>query len=73
MAIYYTDQQKTKIREWLLELREILTPDKFAPNRERARELVSLLDQRPTHPTCLIAYEFGRVRHIWRRLESQSA
>jgi hypothetical protein len=73
MAIYYTDRQKDEIRAWLLELREIVTPDKFAPNRERARELVALLDEHPTHPACIIAYEFGRLRRVWRRLENQAA
>jgi hypothetical protein len=72
MAIYYTDRQKDEIRAWLLELREIVSPDKFAPNRERAHELVALLDQHRVHPACLIAYEFGRLRRIWRRLDAQS-
>jgi len=72
MAIYYTDQQKTKIREWLLELREIVTPDKFAANRERARELVKYLDDCKLVPTSIVHDEFQRVRRIWRRLDAQS-
>jgi hypothetical protein len=32
---------------------------------------VSLLDQRPTHPSSLIAYEYARVRRIWRRLAEE--
>jgi len=72
MAIYYTDQQKTKIREWLLELREIVTPDKFAANRARARELVKYLDDCKLVPTSIVHDEFQRVRRIWRRLDAQS-
>jgi hypothetical protein len=73
MAIYYTDRQKDEIRACLLELRQIVMPDKFAANRDRACELVAFLDERPTHPACLIADEFGRLRRIWRRLENQAA
>jgi hypothetical protein len=72
MAIFYTDQEKAEIVGWLLELREIANPVDFPVHRERARELVSLLDERPTHPACLIADEFGRLRRIWRRLEKRS-
>jgi hypothetical protein len=79
MAIYYTDQQKKQIGEWLLELREIVTPgdfniaspSEFSPKRDRARELVALLDQCRVHPASLIAYEFDRVRWIWQRLEAK--
>jgi hypothetical protein len=60
------------IRAWLIELREIVTPDGFAAKRERARELVPFLDEHPTHPACIIADEFGRLRRIWRRLEAQA-
>jgi hypothetical protein len=72
MAIYYTDRQKDEIRAWLLELRQIVMPDKFAANRERARELVAFLDERPTHSACIIACEYQRVRKNWRRLEAQA-
>ena len=71
MAIYYTDQQKAEIAGWLLELREIVNPADFPANRTRARELVSLLDQHKVHPASLIAYEYARVRRIWRRLEKR--
>jgi hypothetical protein len=72
MAIYYTDQQKDEIRAWLLELRRIVNPVDFPANRDRARELVSLLDQHPTHPACLISCEYQRVRKLWRRLDAQA-
>ena len=71
MAIYYSDKQKDEIREWLLELQAII-PDRFIAKRDRARELVALLDENPTHPACLIADEFGRLRRIWRRLDAQA-
>jgi hypothetical protein len=71
MARYFTDREKAEIREWLLELREVVNPVDFPANRDRARELVSLLDQRPTHPSSLIAYEYARVRRIWRRLAEE--
>ena len=72
MARYFTDREKSEIREWLLELREIVTPDGFAAKRDRARELVAVLDKHPTHPACLIADEFSRLPKIWRRLETQA-
>jgi len=72
MAIYYTEEQQDQIRSWLLELRRIVTPNEFPTHRDRARELVSLLDQHRVHPASLIAYEFGRLRKIWRRLEKRS-
>ncbi|MGD0522495.1 MAG: hypothetical protein ABR866_17785 [Candidatus Korobacteraceae bacterium] len=71
MAIYYSDKQKDEIREWLLELQAII-PDRFIAKRDRARELVALLDENPTHPACLISYEYQRLRKIWRRLETQA-
>jgi len=78
MAMYYTDEQKRQIGEWLLELREIVTPgdfntaspSEFSPKRDRARELVAQLDKRKVHSASLIAYEFDRLRRIWRRLEA---
>jgi hypothetical protein len=72
MAIYYTDRQKDEIRAALIELQQIVNPVDFPAARERARELVSFLNEHPTHPACLIASEFGRLRHIWRRLERQA-
>jgi len=72
MAIYYTDRQKDEIRAWLLELRQIVMPDKFAPNRERACELVKYLDDCKLVPTSIVHDEFQRVRRIWRRLEAQA-
>jgi hypothetical protein len=30
MARYFTDREKAEIRDWLIELREIVPPDKFA-------------------------------------------
>jgi hypothetical protein len=71
MMIYYSDKQKDEIREWLIELQAII-PDRFIAKRDRARELVKRLDQRPTHPACLIADEFSRLRRIWKRLEAQA-
>ena len=71
MAIYYSDKQKDEIREWLLELQAII-PDRFIAKRDRARELVALLDQRPTHRCCTIDDEYQRVRKVWRRLERQT-
>jgi len=80
MAIYYTDQQKKLIGGWLLELREIVTPDdfntaspsQFNPKRDRARELVALLDQYKLPRFSAIVDEYDRVRRIWRRLEANS-
>jgi hypothetical protein len=72
MAIFYTDQEKAEIVGWLIELRQIVTPDGFAANRERARELVALLDQYKLVPTSIVHDEFQRVRRIWRRLESEA-
>jgi hypothetical protein len=71
MARYFTDREKAKIQGWLLELQAII-PDRFIAKRDRARELVALLDENPTHPACLIADEFGRLRRIWRRLDAQA-
>ena len=70
MAIYYTDRQKDEIRAWLLELREVVTPDGFAPNREQARELVRRLDRLKFEPTSIIDDEFRRLQRIWRWLEA---
>jgi hypothetical protein len=72
MARYFTDREQAQIRAWLLELRRIVNPVDLPAHRERACELVSLLDQRPTHPACIISYEFCRLRKIWRRLECQA-
>ena len=72
MAIYYTDEQKAQIGEWLIELREVVNPVDFPVHRHRARQLVALLDERPTHPACLIAYEYERLRRIWKRLEAEA-
>ena len=72
MTIYYTDRQKNEIRAWLLELRQIVMPDKFAANRERARDLVGYLDSCTLVPTSVVHDEFKRVRRIWRRLEAQA-
>jgi hypothetical protein len=72
MARYFTDGEKAEIQGWLLELREIVTPNEFPTHRQRACKLVALLDQRPTHPACVISYEYKRVRKIWRRLDAQS-
>ena len=71
MARYFTDREKAKIQGWLLELQAII-PDRFIAKRDRARELVALLDENPTHPACLISYEYQRLRKIWRRLETQA-
>jgi hypothetical protein len=70
MMIYYTEEQQDRIRCWLIELRRIVNPVDFPAHRDRARELVALLDEHPTHPACLIGCEYKRVRKIWRRLES---
>lgn len=72
MAIYYTDEQKNQIRGWLMELRSIVTPANFSAHRDRARELVGRLDKHPTHPACLIASEFSRLRRIWQRIETEA-
>jgi hypothetical protein len=72
MANYYTDQEKDKIREWLIELRVIVTPIDLPTHRDRARELVRQLDRISVEPTCVIALEFRRVRRIWRRLAAQA-
>jgi len=59
-------------------LREIVTPDDFntvSPSqvkRDRARELVALLDQYKLHRFSAIVDEYGRVWWIWRRLEANS-
>lgn len=71
MAIYYTERQKNEMAEWLLKLRGILNPSAFPANRARARELVDLLTQRRVHPASEFAYEFDRLRRVWRRLEAQ--
>jgi hypothetical protein len=78
MTIYYTDGQMKQLGKWLIELRAIVTPGdyniasprEFLPNRERARKLVSLLDKYRTDPYCDFAYEYSRLRPIWRRLEN---
>jgi hypothetical protein len=77
MTIYYTDRQEKQLGKWLIELRHIVTPgdyniaslSEFLPNRDRARKLVSLLDKYKTDPYCEFAYEYSRLRPIWRRLE----
>jgi len=80
MARYFRDEQKKEMAEWLLELREIVTPDdcntasssEFRPNRNRARELVRLLDSQRADPHSDFDYEYDRVRWIWGRLEASS-
>jgi hypothetical protein len=72
MTIYYTDTQKAEIAKWLLELRRIVNPIDFPVHGDRARELVSLLDQRPTHTASLISYEYARLRRIWRQLDAHA-
>ena len=80
MAIYYTDQQKKQIGGWLLELREIVTPNdlristpsEFRAKRDRAKRLVALLDQHKLPRHSDIANDYDRVRRIWRRLEADS-
>ncbi|MGE5114534.1 MAG: hypothetical protein ACM3JB_27045 [Acidobacteriaceae bacterium] len=71
MARYYTPQQQAAIKSWLCELQDII-PDQHPAKRDRATKLVGLLDAHPSHPASLITYEFGRLRAIWRRLESSS-
>jgi hypothetical protein len=63
------DDDKDQIRQWVLELREIVTPDKYPVKRERAREVVALLNQFRFEPTSIIADEIERLAIIWRRLE----
>jgi len=80
MTIYYTDGQKKQLGEWLIELREIVTPgdyntaspSEFLPTRDRARKLASLLDKYRTDPDSMFADEYDRVRRIWQRLELQA-
>jgi hypothetical protein len=69
MARYFTDREKDEIRAALIELQQIVNPFDFPAKGEQARKLVAFLDERPTHPACLIAYEFGRLRRLWNRLE----
>jgi hypothetical protein len=59
-------------------LREIVIPDDFntvSPSqlkRDRARELVALLDQYKLPRFSAIVDEYDRVWRIWRRLEANS-
>jgi hypothetical protein len=59
-------------------LREIVIPDDFntvSPSqlkRDRARELVALLDQYKLARFSAIVDEYDRVWWIWRRLEANS-
>jgi hypothetical protein len=78
MTMYYTDREEKQLCKWLLELRDIVTPGdndtassgEFLPRRDRARKLVGLLDKYKTDPHCGFAYEYSRLRPIWRRLEN---
>jgi DNA invertase Pin-like site-specific DNA recombinase len=71
MATYYPEDQQNQIRNWLLELRGLLNPVGFSDNRDRAHELVRLLEQIRPEPTSIIATEIDRLRRIWRRLADQ--
>ena len=72
MARYYTPEQKAEMEAWLLELRGIIHSGMFEACRDRALELVRLLDAHPTHRASEFSFEFERLLNVVRRLERQS-
>ena len=68
MARYYTPEQQAAIQSWVCELQDIV-PDRYPAKRNRAWQLVDLLEAHPTDPYCLIEYEFRRLKTVWRRLD----
>lgn len=71
MARYYTPVERERMARWLLELQGIVHGGMFEACRERALELVCLLEAHPTHWASEFNYEFERLLNVVRRLERQ--
>ncbi len=72
MARYYTPEQKADMVGWLLELQDIIHSGRFEARRDRALDLVRLLEAHPTHWASEFNYEFERLLNVVRRLDRQT-